>query len=161
MTVIPDGYQLAGLLIALPDAPASPASTPTFRCVDVPDGDGALLEHAGQRYTMRLWGVDAPEWNQPFGIQAKQWLATRIMATDLHCSTLTKDRHDRYVAHLIDSSGRSISYDIVHAGMAWHYNTFAPDAHVLAALHQDAKRAHRGLWSAPAPVPPWVWRDTH
>jgi len=158
---IPDGYQLAGLLIALPEAPASPASSPSYRCVDVPDGDGLVVEHAGQTYPIRLWGLDAPEWNQPFGSDAKTWLANRCMASDVHLATVVQDRFKRYVAHVLDSRYRSVCYDIVQAGLAWHYATFAPDAHVLEALQADAKRARRGLWSAPHPVPPWTWRDSH
>jgi len=158
---IPDGYTLAGLLIALPEAPTSPTHTPSFRCVEVPDGDSLILEHAGQRYPIRLWGVDAPEWNQPFGTDAKAWLANRCMSTNLHIATVSIDQYTRTIAHVLDSRYRSVSYDIVQAGLAWHYASFAPDADVLAALQADAKRARRGLWSAPHPIAPWTWRDSH
>jgi micrococcal nuclease len=42
--------------------------------------------------------------------------------------------------------------------MAWWYRKYAPNDNVLARLEAQARQEKRGLWSQPAPVPPWDWR---
>lgn len=158
---LPPGFTLAGLLIAMPEVPGAPAQPKRYRCVDVPDGDGLIVEHAGQQHTLRLYGLDAPEYDQPFGVDAKAWLASRVFGTDVHVLPLGSDKYDRTIAQVLDSDGRSINYALVHRGLAWHYAQFAPHDRLMAFLQADAQAAHRGLWSEPSPVPPWVWRETH
>jgi endonuclease YncB( thermonuclease family) len=42
-------------------------------------------------------------------------------------------------------------------GMAWWYRDYSKNKH-LGAVEEAARRARRGLWSDPNPVPPWVFR---
>jgi endonuclease YncB( thermonuclease family) len=158
---LPPGYQVAGLLIAMPECPGAPAQPKRYRCVGVPDGDGLIVEHAGIEHELRLYGIDAPELDQPFGLDAKAWLASRVYGTDVHMLPLGTDQYNRTIAEVLDGHGRSVNHELCHLGLAWHYEQYAPHDSVLAFLHADAKAAHRGLWSDPTPIPPWVWRETH
>lgn len=42
--------------------------------------------------------------------------------------------------------------------MGWWYRKYAPGDTVLAQLEAQARQERRGLWSQPAPLPPWDWR---
>ena len=56
------------------------------------------------------------------------------------------------------TDGRNLNQEIVCAGLAWWYQQYAKHGRVVAALEAEARRAKRGLWSDPQPVPPWEWR---
>jgi micrococcal nuclease len=47
----------------------------------------------------------------------------------------------------------------VKTGMDWAYRRYLTDRSLIV-LEQQARPARRGLWSDPAPVPPWKWRRT-
>ena len=67
------------------------------------------------------------------------------------------DRYGRLVAPVILPDGRDLSVELVKAGLAWHYKKYSDDEE-LARLEVEARKASRGLWSEPEPVPPWEWR---
>jgi endonuclease YncB( thermonuclease family) len=49
---------------------------------------------------------------------------------------------------------------LVKAGLAWHFKRYSSDK-VLAAEEEAARKAQRGLWAMPNPVPPWDFRKAH
>ncbi len=158
---LPPGYQLAGLLVAMPTTPGSPTIPHRFRCVGVPDGDGLVISHTEADFQVRLYGIDAPEIGQQFGIDAKQFLASRVFGMDVSIATLGEDIYKRSIARVLDPDGRDMSCELVHRGLAWHFKKYAPYDSVLEFLQEDAKKARRGLWSKPNPIPPWTWRESH
>ena len=62
------------------------------------------------------------------------------------------------MADIILPDGRSLNREMVGQGMAWWYRKYAPGDKVLAQLESQARQERRGLWSQPAPLPPWDWR---
>ena len=42
---------------------------------------------------------------------------------------------------------------------AWWYRKYAPKDKELAKAEATARKAKRGLWADPNPIPPWVWRQ--
>jgi len=42
--------------------------------------------------------------------------------------------------------------------MAWVFDRYVTDRR-LYRLQEEAKATRRGLWSEPAPVAPWEWRQ--
>lgn len=68
------------------------------------------------------------------------------------------DRYGRVVGEVLLPDGRSLNRELVRAGLAWWYRQYAPTDTLLAQLEAEARAAHQGLWSDPAPVPPWAWR---
>ena len=52
-----------------------------------------------------------------------------------------------------------MSTHLVRAGLAWWYRQYVPKDTLLAELEAEARATKRGLWSDPAPVPPWEWRN--
>ena len=41
----------------------------------------------------------------------------------------------------------------------WWYRKYAPKHKELAAAEAAARKAKRGLWADPNPIPPWDWRQ--
>jgi micrococcal nuclease len=70
-----------------------------------------------------------------------------------------RDRYGRLVARVI-VAGRDLSEEMVRAGLAWHYVQYSTDRH-LAALEQQAKQQHSGLWADRMAVPPSQYRKEH
>ncbi|MBS1856124.1 MAG: thermonuclease family protein [Acidobacteria bacterium] len=67
-------------------------------------------------------------------------------------------RYKRTVAEIILPDGRNLNQEVVRAGLAWWYRTYAKHDAVLPALEDEARAAKRGLWADPSPMPPWEWR---
>ncbi|RAX28924.1 UNVERIFIED_CONTAM: hypothetical protein DQE83_29115, partial [Escherichia coli] len=44
------------------------------RVVKIIDGDSFQVSHHGKHVNIRLYGIDAPEWRQPFSRSAKKYL---------------------------------------------------------------------------------------
>lgn len=107
---------------------------------------------------VRLHGIDAPETGQDFGARAKQAASELAFGKDVTVREVNKDRYGRTVAEVILADGRSLSHEIVRAGMAWW--KYAPADQELAGLEAEAKAARRGLWAQANPTPPWEWRHS-
>ena len=66
--------------------------------------------------------------------------------------------HHRTVGEVLLPDGRSLNLELVKAGLAWRYVHYAKHDSRLAAAEAETRKAKRGLWSDPNPVPPWDWR---
>ncbi|MEM8875821.1 MAG: thermonuclease family protein [Planctomycetota bacterium] len=150
--------RLAALLLILAcPAIADDASAPfTAEVVRVTDGDTVTVLHDRTEVRIRLEGIDAPERGQAFGTRARQALSDACFGRDILVEPTGTDRYGRTIATL-KIEGRSINLAMVRAGMAWHYTQFSDDAD-LAEAERAARKARRGLWRDPDPVPPWEWR---
>jgi endonuclease YncB( thermonuclease family) len=129
----------------------------------VTDGDTlTLLATDASRQTIRLAGIDAPEKDQPFGTEARANLVKLALDREAIVEFHKRDVYGRLVGKVwVD--GVDINLEQVRAGLAWHYKEYqseqSPADRVLYAAEEvRARAAARGLWSAPAPVPPWDWR---
>lgn len=108
--------------------------------------------------TVRIWGIDAPEKNQPCGSEAKARCSELCLYNNVTVIPTGAKTYDRLVARVILPDGRDLEATLVADGMAWHYVKYAKDADDLARLQDEAKKAGRGLWGLDAPIPPWEWR---
>ncbi|HXE81469.1 MAG TPA: thermonuclease family protein [Vicinamibacterales bacterium] len=124
---------------------AEVGGTLTGRVSHVYDGD--TLELAlpdGRRVRIRLDGIDCPERGRPYSNVARNF--TRQLAFDKQVTArvVDIDRHGRLVAR-VTSEGKDVSWELVNAGLAWHYTRYANDPK-LAAAEADARRNRRGMW---------------
>lgn len=141
----------------------TPGETVTGWIAEVTDGDGLLVNVAGRgRFTIRLAYVDAPEFDQPGGREAKD--ALRKLAFQgrrgVGLRAVKDDRYGRTVA-VVWSAGRTLNEELVRSGHAWVDPRFVSGAakRRYKALENEARRARRGLWNADGrPVAPWDWR---
>src|SRR5262245_29621651 len=128
------------------------------KVVGISDGDTIRVMHEGRAQRVRLWGIDSPESKQPWGTRAKQFTGDLAFGKVVTVRVHDIDRYKRAVAEVILPDGRNLNQELVRAGMAWWYRQFAKRDTALPTPEQEARRAKRGLWSDPAPVPPWEWR---
>lgn len=125
--------------------------------VAVQDGDSLSVDCAHGTFRVRVWGLDAPELGQrPWGAASRQALGQALSDTVL-VDTVDHDRYGRAVARLHDQ-GEDLGLALVRAGQAAVYRPYNDDPHYLAA-EAEARRAGRGIWSAPGfQQTPWRWR---
>ncbi|MCS6911061.1 MAG: thermonuclease family protein, partial [Anaerolineales bacterium] len=112
------------------------------------DGDTLALSD-GRR--VRLWGIDAPELSQPYGIAARACLAS-LTRGPITIAPVSRDVYGRTVARVM-AGDVDVSRALVARGCAW------ATAAEYAPIQARAAAERVGLWALPAPVPPWVWRN--
>ncbi|HPF57256.1 MAG TPA: thermonuclease family protein [Candidatus Competibacteraceae bacterium] len=150
--------RVAGFLLLLLAASAY-AESLTGRVITVNDGDTLILRIADrQPVKVRLAGIDAPEYNQPYGKAARRALSAWVSGRTVQVTVYSRDDYGRVVGTL-DVSSQNVEAALVKQGAAWVYRRYNRNPHLLE-LEAQAKAAHRGLWALPEDqrIPPWVWR---
>ncbi|MFM1902126.1 MAG: hypothetical protein RLZZ440_26 [Planctomycetota bacterium] len=152
----------AVVTLTIPMCPATDsAGRPVWRVEHVHDGDTVTcLDERGQARKVRLRGIDAPEFGQPFGDAARRALADKLAGGRVRVEGDAIDQHGRLLGTLwIDD--RDLNRELVAEGYAWVFGGFAPDEDLVAA-EEAARAARRGLWSSSdPPVSPQDWRAAH
>jgi micrococcal nuclease len=148
------------LAVPLPSMGQLSARTWEAKVVRVADGDSLEVEKDGQRYRIRLYGIDSPEYGQPGGQEAGRFTRTMVMSRTVTMKTMDKDRYGRTVA-LVWSGGRLVNRELVRNGWAWVYPKYCreqPLCKDLEALERGARKQELGLWREQNPLPPWRWK---
>ncbi len=83
------------------------------------DGDTFALQ--GESRRIRVWGLDAPEWNRPGGSDATAAMRQLVSGRRLHCNQRDIDRYDRIAAQCFLPDGRDIAAVMIWAGVATEY----------------------------------------
>ena len=130
------------------------------KVVRVLDGDSLLVKRSGHIYEIRLYGIDTPEYKQPFGKQAGQMTREMINKKIVDIQPMDVDRYHRIVA-LVRIGGRLVNRELVHRGAAWLYSRYCkkqPLCNELRAEEQRARSQRLGLWAAENPLSPAKWK---
>ncbi len=128
------------------------------RVVRVSDGDTITLDTGSARVVVRLQDIDAPEGDQDYGQESRASLnAMCPVGTPASGPIKEHDRYGRPVVRL-NCTGGDASLEQVRAGAAWVSVRYAPKDSPLYPVEAEARAARRGLWIAPSPTPPWVYR---
>jgi endonuclease YncB( thermonuclease family) len=64
----------------------------------------------------------------------------------------------RNIADVFLPNGANVNHTLVKDGASWWYRKYAPGNMVVEGLETEARKARKGLWVNPQPVPPWEWR---
>ena len=112
---------VAGLVVLSDQsvAVAEQASVLEARVSKVLDGDTFTLK--GQSRRIRVWGLDAPEWDHAGGSAATATMSGLIAGQTLRCQVLDMDRYGRFVAQCFLPDGRDIAAEMIRAGAATEY----------------------------------------
>ena len=110
-------------LIGQPDAQAQQASALEARVSKVLDGDTFTL--SGESRRIRVWGLDAPEWDQRGGSTATATLRSLISGEILRCNVLDIDRYGRLVGQCFLPNGHDIAAEMIRSGAANEYCRFS------------------------------------
>ncbi len=139
------------------------ASAWTGTVLRVHDGDTvslALNGVAAARITVRLYGIDAPEKDQPHGREATAALAGLApVGSSVSVADFGPDRYGRLTGVVV-AGGRCLNTAMLERGHAWLYTRYCR-APVCREWQRAASRAEQqglGLWSDETRIPPWKWR---
>ena len=124
--------------------------------IRVVDGDTIRAEAKGKEIKIRLVEIDAPEMNQPFGAQAKNFLKRLLNEKDVTLISQGEDRYGRTLGEIY-ANGESANALMIKSGFAWVYDRYVKDSS-LYKYQDQAKAENLGLWRAKDPIAPWVWR---
>jgi len=129
--------------------------------IKVMDGDSVILRlSGGQEQEARLFGIDAPEYKQPYGKQSKTDLQNLVLRKAVLVVSKGRDRYQREIVLLTRrQDGLLVNRAMVEQGSAWVYTQYQPDQKWLT-LEGEARKSKKGLWSLPTAQrqPPWQWR---
>lgn len=130
----------------------------TGRVVGVTDGDTITVLHNGIGQKIRLNGIDCPEKRQAFGQRAKQFTSDLVFRREVMIVEHGRDKYGRTIGDVKLADGTFVNRELVRGGLAWWYRKYTPGDQDLERLESEARKAKRGLWIEPAPVPPWEFR---
>lgn len=127
------------------------------RVIGVTDGDTITVLRDNEPIKIRLLGIDAPERQQAYSAQAKQYASQLVFGKIVTVEFKKKDQWGRILGEVTLLTGQSMNQEMVRAGYSWHFVRYSTDKE-LARLEEEARSRHRGLWQDVNPVPPWDFR---
>lgn len=119
------------------------------------DGDTFVLQMEEGNLKIRMDGIDAPESDQEFGMDAKEFL-NQFLYKNVRVFPNGVDKYGRTIGTLYVGSV-NINLLEVREGYAWHYKKYSGDQE-LAIAEELAQREKKGLWGFANVLPPWEWR---
>lgn len=133
----------------------SAKTTPDARALEgsayVVDGDTVVIK----KTQIRLFGVDAPEMNHPYGKKAKWALVGLCKGQTVRAEITEQDAHGRTVARCYLSDGRDLSAEMVKLGLAIDWPKFSggkyrslevPDARKKMWLADARQKGRMHVW---------------
>ena len=124
--------------------------------INVIDGDTIHAQHNGDKIKIRLVEIDAPEMDQPFGAQSKNFLNRLLYKKNVTLISQGEDRYGRILGEIY-VDGQSANRSMIRSGFAWVYDRHVEDLS-LYEYQDQAKAKNLGLWRGDDPIAPWVWR---
>lgn len=106
------------------------------------DGDSLRI----QKTDIRIYGVDAPELNHPFGQQAKWAMVKLCKGHKVRAKIVEKDTHGRCVAMCYLPDGRDLSEEMVKQGLALDWPKYSEGNYRM----HEPEGVRKKLWLADA-----------
>lgn len=128
--------------------------------VKVIDGDSLQISRNGKIYEVRLYGIDAPEYRQPYSNKAKRFLKGLAYKQSADVEQKDIDRYGRLVA-LVSVEGKLVNKEMVRSGLAWFYPKYCREQPLcgrIENLEKETRKQRKGLWRDDRPVSPWEWK---
>lgn len=123
-------------------AKAPPTKTVLSGPAYIIDGDSLVI----RKTQVRLFGVDAPEMNHPYGQKAKWALVKLCKGQTVTATIIECDAHGRTVAKCRLNDGRDLSAEMVKLGLAIDWPKFSGG--IYRAL--EVPDARKKMWLADA-----------
>lgn len=118
--------------------------------------DGDTFVGSKDSRVVRMWGVDAPELDQPWGEASKAALIALTNHRQLNIEQ--KGTNWGRMVGIARRGKVDIGLELIKMGLAWHDPKYAPKCKEYAEAEAAARKEKRGLWSDDKPVAPWEWR---
>lgn len=131
----------------------------TVEAAFVIDGDSIMVKKDSRDIEVRLFGIDAPEYDQPGSKAARRHLAALVDGKELLLEVMDHDIYGRTVA-LASIGAMSVNEELIRAGQAWVHPRYCRLRVCARWLDHQRQAAARkaGLWRQQRPVPPWRWK---
>ena len=151
---------LLAILLVLLTCYGSNTAALVGKVTRVSDGDTIWVTDAAKlKYKVRLDRIDAPEKDQPWGMESSLFLKGWIFCKDVRVEYEKRDQYGRILG-IIYNGTNDVNLAMVRTGNAWHYGYFDKTSEYSEA-ETEARVARRGLWSQDDPTNPYRWRRTH
>src|ERR1700755_1264685 len=89
----------------------------------VVDGDTIVVELTSGVIRVRLYGIDAPEHNQPGGYESASTLRLMVEGKQVSLEPINQDRYSRMVAKVFVGH-TNVNAEMVSRGEAWVYRHY-------------------------------------
>jgi len=134
----------------------------TGRALWIDDGDTFYMITAQKTVVkIRMWGIDAPEHDQPWGKEATLALIQMIGRKHVKVETFGLDKYKTRTMGRVYCGKLDVNLEMVATGNAWWYHQYAPKAIDIQAAEITAQTTKLGLWHDPLAIAPWDWRHHH
>lgn len=110
----------------------------------------------GQQYPIILSGIDCPEPEQNYGMEAKHFMENLIFNKEVVVDIYGKDRLKNYIGVVLLEDSGDVRFHLLEEGLAWTSER-EPVAE-LEVIRIRAMAGKKGLWSDDKPTPPWIFR---
>lgn len=108
----------------------------------VVDGDTIIV----RKTQIRLFGIDAPEINHPYGIKSKWAMVELCKGNKIRAELQEADAHGRTVAKCYLPDGRDLSAELVKQGLAIDWPKYSDGVY----RHLETPNARKKMWLADA-----------
>jgi endonuclease YncB( thermonuclease family) len=123
--------------------------------IRVIDGESYVFQTQEGSFIVRMFGIDAPERDQPFAKESADFLK-QYLNQDAILKVNGTYRYARRLGILF-VEGQDINLLSIKGGYSWHFKRYSSDQD-YASAEEYAKKNKLGLWKLDDPVPPWNWR---
>ncbi len=133
------------------------------------DGDTLRVVRGNEELKIRFCGIDAPEYRQKLGIEARDHLRSLLELGngELLLVPIEKDRYGRTVAEVYVPDSKStavnLNMQMLRDGYAWLYAQYVdncPSAEQFAIAEELARDEKIGVWNGSS-IPPWEFRKSN
>tara|TARA_B100000780_G_C21114437_1_gene450719 strand:- start:381 stop:845 length:465 start_codon:yes stop_codon:yes gene_type:complete len=104
------------------------------------DGDTFITD----KDRIRLWGINAPEKNQPY-YDVATFALTKFLKTKVKCKHIDIDKYQRNIMQCMSLDGQDIGAMMVWTGMARDFSKYSGGYY--SSEEQWAKKNRLGIWS--------------
>lgn len=136
--------------------PAGAADSYVGKVTDVSDGDTLVIGKAGRVKVVQLFGVDAPELTQEYGVAARDFVKQMTQGKRVTVEIVEENGRQSLVAR-VKVDDQDLAAALAEAGLAWSQQGSTAD---LQSAQQKAKSGGQGLWASANPTPPWEFRKS-
>ena len=125
----------------------------------ISDGDTITVTNnkTNKKVKVRLFGIDAPEATQKYGLASKEYLMSLTKNKSIIVKGNTYDKYGRLLG-TIYVDGININETMVQTGNAWWYEKFDPKNTKVRDMQIKAKESKLGLWKNVNAIAPEEYR---
>lgn len=134
-----------------------------YKVMYISDGDTLTLKEnkngklQEELIKVRLYGIDAPEKDQDYGLESKEHLLQKIKNKNVELEVKSKDRYNRIVG-IIWIENRNINEEMIRDGYAWYYEQYDKNNEKSRIYQENAMKNKLGLFSKRKYEKPWEYR---